>query len=339
MILSYDSITYMKKVPPFNITSRILQLSKEIAHQLGILQGAKLYPISVHLRRNNKIKTIQSSLAIEGNTLTTQQITAIADGKKIIGQPQDIIEVKNAIKVYEELKDWNPLSLDSFQIAHKELMKNLISDNGQWRSSSVGVLKGKVVAHMAPPANRVPELMSNLFKFINGFTDIPWIIKACVFHYELEFIHPFTDGNGHMGRLWQQLLLMKENTIFEFISVESVIKENQQRYYDVLNLCDVSGESTEFIVFSLEQILITLNQYTISTSSEIVHPLQRLQYAQEYMSQKWFYRKDYMRLHKNISSATASRDLILGMTEKLLKKKNSNNKTCYQFVENEKIKI
>ncbi len=125
-------------------------------------------------------------------------------------------------------------------------------------------------------------------------TEVPWVIKACVFHYELEFIHPFIDGNGRMGRLWQQLLLMKENPIFEFISVESVIKQNQQQYYDVLNICDMAGDSTEFIKFSLEQILITLKQYTASTSSEIVHPLQRLQYAQKYLHQQWFYRKDYM---------------------------------------------
>ena len=333
VILSYDSITYMNKEPPFKITSRIFQLSQEIAYQLGILKGAKLYPVSMHLRRNHKIKTIQSSLAIEGNTLTTQQITDIADGKKIIGQPKDIREVKNAITVYEELKLWNPLSIDSFKLAHKKLLQDLISENGEWRRKGVGIYKGKVIAHMAPPASRVPELIYDLFQFINNATAVSWIIKACVFHYELESIHPFIDGNGRMGRLWQQLLLMKENSIFEFISVESVIKENQQKYYDVLNICDMAGESTEFIIFSLEQILITLNQYNTNVSSETVHPLERLHYAQKYISQKWFYRKDYMELHKDISTATASRDLTLGLTENLLKKKNSNNKTCYQFLE------
>ena len=173
MIVSYDTIVCMNKNPPFNITALILKLSKEIAHQLGVLQGAKLYPVSMHLRRNNKIKTIQSSLAIEGNNLTTQQITAIADGKKIIGKPEDIREVKNAIKVYEDLKQWNSLSIDNFKSAHKILMQNLISENGEWRKKGVGIFKGKVVAHMAPPASKVPQLMNDLFQFINGATEIP----------------------------------------------------------------------------------------------------------------------------------------------------------------------
>jgi Fic family protein len=319
----------MSKTPPFKITPRILSLSQEVGRQLGILQGAKLYPISLHLRRDNKIKTIQSSLSIEGNNLTTEQITAIVEGKKIIGKPKDVLEVKNAIKVYEDLQRWNSLSIDSFKDAHKELMKDLITTNGQWREKGVGIFK----AHMAPPASRVPKLMDDIFKFIND-TTISWLIKACVFHYELEFIHPFTDGNGRMGRLWQQLLLTKENSIFEFISVESFIKENQQQYYDVLGLCDKEGESTEFIVFSLEQIVATLSQHTDSQSSQIINPIQRLQYAREYLNQEWFHRKEYMTLHKDISSATASRDLILGVQENFLKKSNTNNKTCYKFIKN-----
>jgi Fic family protein len=323
----------MTKTPPFKITSRILSLSQEIGHQLGILYGAKLYPLSLHLRRDNKIKTIQSSLSIEGNTLTTEQITAISKGRKIIGRAKDVLEVKNAIKVYEDLQRWDSLSINSFKDAHKELMNNLITTNGQWREKGVGIFKGKILAHMAPPASRVPELMDYLFKFINDDT-VPWLIKACVFHYELEFIHPFTDGNGRMGRLWQQLLLTKENSIFEFISVESVIKESQQQYYDVLGICDKAGESTDFITFSLEQIVIALRQYTTSQSSQVIHPIQRLQYAKEALKEKWFYRKEYMTLHKDISSATASRDLMLGILENLLRKRNANNNTCYQFVEN-----
>lgn len=323
----------MKKYPPYNITNKILKLSQSISHLLGMLHDVKRYPLSMHLRRNNKIRTIQSTLAIEGNTLNAEQVTALANGKKILGQVRDITEVKNAINIYENLKLWNPLLLSDFQAAHQGLMKDLIASNGQWRSTGVGVFKGKILAHMAPPFSRVPALMNNLFQYINEDRETPWLIKACIFHYELEFIHPFEDGNGRMGRLWQQLLLMKENPIFEYISVESVIKDNQQEYYKILNICDKAGESTEFIIFSLEQILAALSQYEHLLTIQATNPIQRLLFAKEFLTNNWFIRKDYMKLQKNISSSTASRDLIFGLKENVLKKKHNNNKTTYQYVD------
>jgi Fic family protein len=152
-------------------------------------------------------------------------------------------------------------------------MHGLINSNGQIRTKGVGVFKDNKLAHMAPPASRVPSLMKNLFEFLKYSKDISWLLKACIFHCELEFIHPFADGNGRMGRLWQQLLLIKENPIFEFISTESIIKHNQQEYYDVLAECDKQGESTGFIEFSLRNILLTLKEYTSNASTQTMQKI------------------------------------------------------------------
>jgi len=322
----------MKNIPPFTVTNRILQLSQDISYELGILSGAKIYPVPIALRRKNKIKTIQSSLAIEGNTLTTQNVTDIIDGKRVLAPEKDIKEVLNAIAVYDKLPGWNPLSIKSFKKAHSILMSGLTEYNGMWRNSGVGIFKGTEITHMAPPAKRIPALMDDLFNYLKQEKEVPWLIKACIFHYELEFIHPFIDGNGRMGRLWQQLLLMKENPIFEFISVESMIKHNQTKYYAVLGACDKKGESTEFITFSLEQILTTLKQYTESNTSQVNDAKSRLAYAKEKLHNKWFTRKQYISLQNNIASATASRDLIKGVQERILAKKGKSNRTCYCFL-------
>ncbi|PCH55171.1 MAG: cell filamentation protein Fic [Legionellales bacterium] len=317
--------------PPFQITPNILQLSQVISRALGMLSGAKLTPVPIKLRRENKIQAIHSSLGIEGNTLTLEQITHVLDGHKIIAAEKDIIEVQNAITVYDNLANWNPLSKKNFQQVHKLLLQNLTKQNGKWRSTGVGIFKGKAIAHMAPPANKVPELMLNLFAFLSNYKDIPWLIKACVFHYELEFIHPFIDGNGRMGRLWQQLLLMQEDPIFEFISVEPLIKNNQDQYYKVLQKCDHAGNSTAFIEYTLQQILTVLQQYTNTASTQVIGSQQRLEYAREHFTDQWLTRKQYLGLHKNISTATASRDLSQGIQQGMLIKQGSNNKVCYQF--------
>ena len=325
MILS--SIMYK---PPFEITSDILQLSQSISHELGILAGAKLYPVPIKLRRENKIKTIHSSLAIEGNTLTIKQVTGIIDGQKVIGHTKDITEVQNAIKVYDNLSLWDPISIQSLKQAHFMLMKGLINSNGEWRQKAVGIFKDKKISHIAPSAKRVEHLMIDLFDFTKKKKNVPWLLKACIFHYELEFIHPFEDGNGRMGRLWQQLLLMKENSIFEFISVESLIRNHLTEYYQVLEKCDHQGQSTEFVEFSLKHILSAIKEYTINISSQVINEAQRLNYAKT-LIKTWFNRKQYMTLLKNISSATASRDLTAGIQNKLLIKKGEKNQILYKF--------
>jgi Fic family protein len=322
----------MDQKPPFHITPLILAKSQEIARQLGLLSGAKIDLTPVQLRRINNIKTIQASLAIEGNTLNIDHITQIFEGKRVIGPEKDIIEVKNAIKVYSDLSQINPLSIDEFLKAHKSLMKDLISENGKWRAGGVGIFKGAEVTHVAPPANRLPALMENLFKFLKSNKELPWLLKACIFHYELEFIHPFSDGNGRMGRLWQQLILMKEDPVFQYIPIEVLIRENQGEYYRVLGECDRLGSSTLFIEFCLEQIFNALKTYTKTTLTAVVDSETRIDYAKSKLSKKWFSRKEYLELHKNISSATASRDLLYGLEKDILEKRGERNQVKYIFV-------
>ncbi len=298
---------------------------------MGVLAEIKLRAVPVQLRRANKLKTIQSSLAIEGNTLTIEQVSDIFEGKRVVGPPKDIQEVRNALKVYEMMATLNPLSIVDFKKAHHVLMEGLIDGAGKWRTTGVAVFKGQEVAHMAPSAKMVPDLMDQLFDFINKEKDISWIIKACIFHYELEFIHPFIDGNGRMGRLWQQLLLMKEDSVFEFVSVESLIKDHQEQYYDVLAACDKAAESTLFIEFCLENIFSALQLYTQSAVSPVHDFRSRLEFVRSTLLNTWFTRKEYLNLHKDISTATASRDLIEGVKEKILSKQGEKNQVRYRF--------
>lgn len=321
----------MSKKPPFQVSNKILTLLQDIAYELGILSGAKLSLPAVKLRKSNQIKTIHSSLAIEGNSLSLDQITDIINGKLVLGPKNDIIEVNNAIKLYNNLHKLNPLSIDCLLEAHRLLMQELIVDNGYFRASGVGIFKGNQIAHIAPKVNRVPLLINKLFQFIKENKDIPWLIKACVFHYELEFIHPFSDGNGRMGRLWQQLLLMKANPIFKYISVEVLIKNEQSEYYDVLAECDKVGESSLFIEFMATQILRALHLYVNNVVSQVKTPKSRLEFAKIKLPNSWFSRKDYILLHKDISSASASRDLIFGVKEGILTHKGIKNQTCYKF--------
>ena len=323
----------MKYAPPFNFTPRIFSLSQSISHALGVLEGEKLDVEPVKLRRANKIKTIQSSLAIEGNTLSLQQVTDIFEGNRVIGPKKDILEVKNALEIYRRFDQLDPLSMKDFLEAHKILMQGLITDNGQWRESGVGIFKGSEVAHVAPPAKRVPELMKNLFEFPKKNKELPFLLKACIFHYELEFIHPFMDGNGRMGRLWQQLLLSKENPIFKYTAVEELIKDNQSGYYNVLAQCDQEGNSTKFVEFSLELVLQALESYrkSMGTSSVKDH-LTRLEYAKKTLQGHWFSRKEYMDVLKNISSATASRDLKAGYALEILERKGKQSQALYWYI-------
>jgi len=324
-------LSFMKYYPPFKITSKILSLSHKIGHELGLLKGAKLSPPPIELRRKNMIQTIQASLAIEGNMLNEKQITSIINAKRVLAPKKDIIEVKNAIEVYSKLHIWNPLDIQDFKEAHALLMKNLLDTVGEWRITGVGIFKKQKLAHIAPPAKRVASLMENLFNFLKIDKETSWLLKACIFHYEMEFIHPFLDGNGRMGRLWQQLLLMRENQIFGYIPVEFIIKQNQEQYYESLGVCDQNGESTVFIEFSLEQILITLKLYTETITSQINTVAERLNYAKEYLKD-WFTRKEYIILHKDISSATASRDLKEGIEKNVLFKKGRFNQAKYKFM-------
>ncbi len=316
--------------PPFQITAKILALSSQIQELIGELKNYAQVKPSVKLRRENKIRTIHYSLAIEGNLLSEEQITALLENKRILGPKNQILEVMNALELYESLIKFNPAKENDLLKAHGILLKGLVKKAGVYRSTAVGVFKGAKVSHMAPSAKQVPKLMGDLFSFLNKDKETPWLIKACVFHYELEFIHPFEDGNGRMGRLWQQLLLMRQSPFFEFTSVETLIHKKQLRYYKILEQCDSKGDSTTFVEFSLELILKSLKEFKQKYRPSKPKASDRIEFAIEKFDAEEFSRKDYLQLHQGLSTATASRDLAEATSKGLLKKKGDKILAVYK---------
>lgn len=292
--------------PPYSITSKILRSVSDISIKIGEVNANYLSRQSPQLRKNNRIKTIHSSLEIEGNTLSLDQVTALVENKRVMGPKKDVREVLNAIEVYDSLQSYNSLKEQSFLKAHKMLMSGLVSKPGKYRTTGVGIIKGSQVKHIAPPASNVTYLMKDLFNYLKNDDELT-LIKSAVFHYELEFIHPFMDGNGRMGRLWQTLILMKEFPVFEFLPFETLISKKQKEYYAVLSNSDKAGNSTDFIGFMLKIIDESLEQL-LKYKSRIMTDLDRIEYYLS-LGQKEFSRKDYMNVFKDISSATASRDL------------------------------
>lgn len=319
------------EAPPYTITSKILHLVSEVQSLLGESKHLTVKKPSVELRKENKIKTIHHSLAIEGNSLTEEQVSSLIEGKKVIGPKKQIIEVKNAIRLYERVGELNPIKESDFLKAHKILMTGLLEKPGLYRNQAVGIFKGGKVSRMAPPAKQVRGLMQNLFSFVNTDKETLPLVMACIFHYELEFIHPFEDGNGRMGRLWQQLLLMKASPIFEYIPIESLIHQNQNIYYRALEKSDAKGESTDFIEFSLEMILKSLKEFSGEILSAKPKATDRIDLAAEYFRGQSFSRKDYMNLFKEIATATASRDLAQAVASGLLKIKGTKSKAKYSL--------
>jgi len=247
----------MSYQPPFTITPQILNLVASISEQVGKYTAID-NSASPQRRKQNRIKTITGTLAIEGNALTEEQITAIVDGKAVLGSVAELAEVQGAIKAYQALNTLNPFSLEDLLHAHQLMMADILKNAGSFRQKSVGIHKGKHVVHVAPPAHKVSGLMSELIHWLSE-TDAHPLISSCIFHYEFEFIHPFTDGNGRMGRLWQTLLLAQWQPLFVNLPLESVIKDNQQGYYNALEAADNQAESTPFLEFMLSVILQTLN--------------------------------------------------------------------------------
>ncbi len=306
-------------------------LVASISEKIGEINANHLYKPTTELRKKNQIKTIQSSLEIEGNTLTEEQITALLENKRVIAPAKDILEVQNAIKVYDDLKIFDSKEIKDLQLAHSILMKDLVSSAGKFRTTNVGIVKGSQVEHLAPGGSMVKGLMNDLFTYLKNDNDLI-LIKSCVFHYEFEFIHPFIDGNGRMGRLWQTLILMQQYPVFEYLPVESLIKQNQQEYYNKLSESDKMGQSTPFIEFMLEIILESLKQVLQSQNINL-STKDRIFLCKEKMGDKKFSRKDYLQNFKNISAPTASRDLKWAVDENILMKSGEQRLTEYQFKE------
>jgi len=315
--------------PPYEITARILNLISSISIKLGEVNANYLNKQSPQLRMQNRIKTVHSSLSIEGNTLSEDQVSAIFENKRVVGLQKDITEVINALKVYDSLNSFKPYSSKSFLEAHKILMSGLVDKAGSYRKQSVGIVKGKKLAHLAPPFENVPFLMNNLFDYLKSKDELT-LIKSCVFHYEMEFIHPFIDGNGRMGRLWQTLLLVQEFPVFEFLPFETVINATQVDYYKALSGSDKSGQSTHFIEYMLDVIDKSLNEL-LNYNNRTMTDIQRLEYFIQ-LNKSAFSRKEYMNVFKDISTATASRDLLKGTELKIIEKIGDKNKTRYRLI-------
>ncbi|MGD9848814.1 MAG: Fic family protein [Desulfuromonas sp.] len=254
--------------PPYTITPEILNRVAAISFGLGRLTVLTDQARSLRLRRINRIRTIRGSLAIEGNTLSEAQITAILEGKRVIAPPREVQEVKNALAVYDRFDTWKPEAEKDLLEAHRMLMSGLIDEAGLYRNGGVGVMAGSQVIHMAPPADRVPQLMADLLGWLAN-TDAHPLIAGSVFHYEFEFIHPFADGNGRMGRLWQSLILARWNPLFADIPVESLIFEHQAEYYQAIQESTRKTDSAPFIAFMLRMILDTVSSSTPEVTQEV----------------------------------------------------------------------
>ena len=315
--------------PPYTITDKIVALVASISEKIGEINATHLYKPATELRKKNRIKTIQSSLEIEGNTLTEEQITALLENKRVIAPQKDILEIQNAIKVYEQLNTFNPFQLRDLEKAHAILMNGLIDNAGKLRTTNVGIVKGSKVEHIAPSGTMVNGLMKDLFQYLKKDNDLI-LIKSCVFHYEFEFMHPFLDGNGRMGRLWQTLILMQQYPVFEFLPVESLIKQKQSDYYNKLSKSDKKGNSTPFIEFMLEIISESLDEL-LHSQSITLRTEDRIYLFRDKIGENSFSRKEYMQHFKNISAPTASRDLKWAVEKNLLTKSGQLRLTQYQF--------
>ncbi|MFN4199621.1 MAG: Fic family protein [Flavobacterium sp.] len=315
------------------MTDKIVAIVASISEKIGEINATHLYKPSTELRKKNRIKTIQSSLEIEGNTLTEEQITALLENKRVIAPQKDILEVQNAIKVYEQLHVFNPNKMQDLVKAHAILMNGLIENAGKLRTGNVGIVKGSKVEHIAPNGSMVNGLMKDLFEYLKKDNELI-LIKSCVFHYEFEFIHPFQDGNGRMGRLWQTLILIQQYPVFEFLPIESIIKQKQSDYYNKLSESDKKGNSTPFIEFMLEIISESLDE--LLQSQSVTHNTEdRIRLFASKIGMNRFSRKDYMQHFKNISAPTASRDLKWAVEQNHLIRFGELRLTEYQFT-NEK---
>ena len=260
-----------KYIPPYDITDEMLELVSEIMENLGKLSGVNELEKLPRLRRVSRIKSIHSSLAIENNTLSIEQVTDVINGKRVLAPQKDIEEVHNAFNAYEKLSEINPYSIDDLLKIHGIMMNGLVKEAGRLRSGQVGVYNqdGKVV-HLAPPADFVPQQLGQLFDWVKN-SNANMLIKSSVFHYEFEFIHPFNDGNGRTGRLWQTALLATWKPIFAWIPIESIIKDNQEDYYNAITLSTSQGKSNIFIEFMLDVINKAIKDIITDTRNHYNH--------------------------------------------------------------------
>jgi len=286
--------------PPFTVSPKAINLIANISSQIERYAIKMEQGDTLRLRRANRIKTIHSSLAIEGNTLSEGEVQAVLEGKTVVAPLKEIQEVRNAIKTYELYPQLDPFSLQDLLLAHGTMMAGLVDEAGMFRKGGVGVFDGDKPIHIAPQADRVRELMNDLFVWLENADD-HLLIKSCVFHYEFEFIHPFADGNGRIGRLWQSLILGRLNPVFEHLPVENMVYSNQQAYYNAINKSSYLADSGPFIDFMLEEILNALIDHQGKSNADIVGE-KGLNYQQERVL-------GYLRADKHMTAAKIAKDL------------------------------
>lgn len=318
------------KKPPFEITNQIIDYVVEIAELVGRLTASPFLSTNPTLRRANRIRTIHGSLAIEQNTLSLEQVTAVLNGKQVLAPPKDIAEVKNAYEIYERLDELNPYSVDDLLTAHSIMTRGLVEESSVFRTLPVGVVDSeRHVLHFGTLPQYVPDLVMELLGWVKT-SEVHMLIRSCVFHYELELIHPFADGNGRVGRLWHTLLLSSWNSVFAWLPVESIIHDRQQEYYDAINASNNVGESTVFIEFMLSAIKASLIE-AINTSNEmsvkkIDKATLRWNKIQEYLKTHDYIMNADVRELCGVSAATANRILATFTAErKLVKYFNSGH--------------
>jgi Fic family protein len=317
--------------PPFTLTSALLTLSAEIMQRVGRVEALPTATPQPKLRRKNRIRTVRATLAIEGNELAEPVVTALLDGKRVVAGKNEIREVQNAIAAYERASKWNPGRVDHLLAAHGVLLAGLAEDAGQFRSGGVGVLAGSRVAHVAPPAKRVRILVEQLLNFVAADREVRPLLKAALAHYELEFIHPFSDGNGRIGRLWQHRLLLEVHPLFAHVPVESIVHGRQNAYYTALSASDRAGEATGFLEFALAATRDALDELLVELRPEPATAASRLDRARTHFRRGEFSRADYSRLFPSLSTATASRDLRAGVDEGALSRSGDKATARYRF--------
>lgn len=297
------------KKPPFEITNEIVDSVAQIAELVGHLTVTNQLTSNPTLRRSNRIRTIHGSLAIEQNTLSLEQVTAVLNGKHILAPPKDIAEVKNAYEIYDRLEDLDPYSVDDLLTAHGIMMRGLVEESGMFRTRPVGVVDSEGhVLHFGTLPQYVPDLVMELLDWAKN-SPIHMLVRSCVFHYELELIHPFADGNGRVGRLWHTLLLSKWNSAFAWLPVESIIHDRQQEYYNAINASNNEGESTIFIEFMLSAIKMALTEAIQADAGETDKDALRWKDIKEYLKTHDYIMNADVRELLGVSSATANRIL------------------------------
>jgi Fic family protein len=319
--------------PPFTITAKAAGTLAKIERLLGTWEGELRAPAPPpRLRRQNRLRTVLDTVAIEGNRLSLEQATAILDGKRVRGTARELLEIQNANRAYESVGNWNPLAQRHLLAAHRALMTGLVADAGRFRNQQVGVLQGTRVAHLAPPPHRVPDLMRSLFRFVRREREAPAIVVALVFHYELELIHPFSDGNGRIGRLWQHALLRRASLVFEHVPAESLIRKQQRKYYGALAASDRLGRSDPFVEYMLQVLLSALRLLGTQLRSKPETASDRLKKAKRALGRRGFSRKDYLALFPKLSTASASRDLANAVKSRQLAARGARALMRYRFL-------